>query len=213
MSIDLKKRTGINLKKGSSISLKKEENFLNQICVGVNWGAIQRKSMFNAVNFIQDVDLDVILTAFDDENRVVYSIYHKNPASPEQAIQLSKDDRQGDLKIKKERVDNEFISLNLQLLPSYVTQIVFFLNSHNGQSFSEIPYADMRLYEGTPDNIQDVLATLYLSDNEKFADYFSMILGKLVKVNNKWEFKAIGEPTEGFTTNQINLEIQKLYLD
>lgn len=212
MSIDLRKKTGINLKKGSKISLAKEEKSLENVCIGINWGIINKKSWLGLLNSEEKVDLDGIVTTFGAKNQVIYSVYYKNLISPEKAIHHSGDDRVGDSG-GDDGLDNELISLELSNIDHRVQQIVFFLNSYNGQSFAEIPYANIRIYEGTKYNMVDVLATFNLATDKSYEKYCSMIMGKLVRVQDKWEFKAIGEPTLAFTVSEINQEIKKLYLD
>ena len=76
-----------------------------------------------------------------------------------------------------------------------VDKIVFILNSFQGHDFAIVPYAHIRLYEGTPDRVQSVFAKFDVSKDPKFAGHVSMVMGKLYKRNNEWKFETIGEPT------------------
>lgn len=47
-------------------------------------------------------------------------------------------------------LDNEVIQINLGQIPTNIENVVFVLNSFHGHDFATIPFASIRLYEGTP---------------------------------------------------------------
>ncbi len=65
----------INLQKGQKIDLRKStgESLLN-FCVGVNWGAIEKKGFLGLKSTV-NVDLDLSCILFDDNNNVCDHIY------------------------------------------------------------------------------------------------------------------------------------------
>ncbi len=183
---------GINLVKGQKISLKKSNGSdLSSFCVGANWGAIEGKGFFGGAKKVA-VDLDLSVGLFDAKQNIIDSIYFGNLNSA--GINHSGDDLTGDID-GDDGLDNEVISINLTQIPSTVEQVVFVLNSFNGKDFATIPFASIRLYEGTPDRVNDVVATYNIASDAKFSGYVSMILGKLYRRNGEWKFSAIGEPT------------------
>lgn len=210
MSISLNKKTGINLSKGSSISLVKDEKIIEKVCIGLNWGAIQRKTLFGLLTQSEAVDLDVSLTAFNAEKQPVYTVYYKNLSSFDQAIKHSGDDRIGD--DADDDADNEVITIDLKKIDPSVEQIVLYLNSFERQDFGEIPYTKIRIYEGTPTQVNEIFATFNLSVDAAFKGNISMIMGKLVRTKNNWDFQTIGEPIREFGVNATIDVIKQKYL-
>lgn len=193
--IALDKKTGINLKKGSSIRLEKDGIRLRKICIGLNWGAITKKGFFRALTGSQtiSVDLDGAVSLFAGD-QLAETIYFRKLVSDNGAIRHSGDDLTGDLD-GDDGLDNEIITIDLARIESQVDSIYIYLNSYQGQDFGDIPYSKVRIFEGTPEYVNDVLATFNLSAEEKFKGNVSMMMGKLVRSGvNNWDFKAIGEP-------------------
>jgi len=181
----------VSLVKGQKISLKKEDGSnLNSFCVGANWGMIEGKGFFGGSKKIP-VDLDLSAGIFSDKG--VEVVYFGNLNFP--GIKHSGDDLAGDAD-GDDGLDNEVISIDLSKIPEDVNQIVFLLNSYKKQDFATIPFASIRLYEGTPSRVNQVVATYNVASDAKYSGYVSMILGKLYKRNGEWKFSAIGEPTK-----------------
>ena len=211
MSISLDKKVGINLKKGSSISLVKEEKKLEQICVGINWGAIQKKYFFKVFSETETVDLDGTVSTFDANGELIDTVYYRKLRSTDGAITHSGDDRSGDMD-KADDYDNEVIQLDLPKLNPRTKQIFFFINSFKGQDFATIPYSKIRIFEGTPKQIQSVFATFNLSADDAFVGKVSMIMGKLVREENDWKFYTIGEAIKAEDINGTIEAIKNSYL-
>ncbi|MCU0444067.1 MAG: TerD family protein [Microscillaceae bacterium] len=211
MSISLDKKTGINLKKGSSISLEKGGKKLEQVCIGLNWGIIEKKQFFGLLKERESVDLDGSVTMFDRQGNMIDTVYYRKLQSDDLAIKHSGDDRIGD-SAGDDDLDNEVIEINLNLVRDDVAQIVFYLNSYKGQSFSTIPYSKIRIFEGSRRNVVEVFATFNLSAEASFAGKISMIMGKLVRQGQTWEFKAIGDAIAVKGINETIAVIQKSYL-
>jgi tellurium resistance protein TerZ len=182
----------ISLQKGQKISLEKSNgSALTNICVGVNWGAITKKGFFGTKTVA--VDLDASCAIFDANKKLLDIVYFGNLKSV--GIQHSGDDLVGDTD-GDDGLDNEVINVNLSHLPSNAEQVVFVLNSFSGDDFKTIPFASIRLYEGTPDRVDSIHAVYDIANDPKFAGSVSMILGKLYKHNGNWKFSAIGETTK-----------------
>ena len=182
----------VNLVKGQKISLKKENGSdLTSFCVGANWGKIEKKGFFGGLKK-EAVDLDLSAALFDSNKQLVDVVYYGNLQVS--GVKHSGDDLVGD--DEDDGLDNEVIQVNLPQLNPNVEQVVFILNSFKGQDFATIPYASIRLYEGTPDRVNEVFATYEVAKEPQFSGYVSMILGKLYKRNGEWKFSAIGEPTK-----------------
>jgi tellurium resistance protein TerZ len=187
MAINLQKGQRINLVKGSGSAL-------HNICVGINWGAIEKKGWFGGISK-EAVDLDASCALYDDKKNVLDIIYFGKLRSSDGSISHSGDDLTGDMD-GDDGLDNEIITVDFKNLNPAVTNIAFVLNSFKGQDFGTIPFASIRIYEGTPTRVNEVFATFDIANGSGFAGHVSMVMGVFYKKNNEWKFNAIGEPTK-----------------
>jgi tellurium resistance protein TerZ len=200
----------LNLTKGSTLNLvKKDGHRLSLFSVGLNWGAIPKKSFWGTS--YENVDLDGSVALFDAENKCIDIVYYRQLLSLDKAIKHSGDELTGDFSGDDKR-DNEVITLNLTKLNPSVAQVVFILNSYRGQDFADIPYAHIRLYEGDARRTVASYAQFNVAAEQKYKGHISMILGKLYKQNGDWHFKTIGEPTRDANLNETISTAQRLYL-
>ena len=206
----------ISLSKGQKIDLTKStgENLTN-FCVGVNWGAIvtEKKSFWGgSKRVVEDVDLDLSCVLTDVSGEMVDYIYspeyngflQKNNlplgklTTTDGALRHSGDDRKGDLD-GDDGLDNEIITVDLGKVSSNVDKIFFFLNIYLNQGqnfdFSHVPYAKIRMYEGTSTRVNTVFANYDIATDSSFAGKGALVLGKLYRRNNIWRFDAIGDPS------------------
>ena len=72
----------------------------------------------------------------------------------------------------------------------------FVLNSFQGHDFGTIPFASIRIYEGTPTRVNEIFATFDIANGSGFAGHVSMVMGVFYKKNGEWKFNAVGEPTK-----------------
>ncbi|BDQ29083.1 TerD family protein [Helicobacter ailurogastricus] len=198
----------VSLVKGQKISLQKESGEkLSAFCVGANWGAISKKGWFGKSK-AEAVDLDLSVGLFAEQKLVDCVYFGKQAAS---GIKHSGDDRTGDVG-GDDGLDNEVISIALDSLQPEITQLVFMLNSYTHIKFDQIPFASIRLYEGTPSQVKSVFATYNAANDSTFAGKEAMILGKLYKHNGEWKFSAIGEPTADSKLEDLLLKSVPKYL-
>lgn len=221
----------INLKKGQKISLVKKTDAkagaggdgggqqLTDVCVGLNWGAIDKKVKaggflgFGAKDKIvkEAVDLDASCAVFDAQKQLMDVVFFNNLMSKDRAIRHSGDDRTGDMD-GDDGLDNEVISVNLKHIHPSADQIVFFLNSFEGHDFAKVPFASIRIYEGTPTVVKNTFATFNIAQDNTYAGHVSMIMGKFYKRNGEWKFNAIGEPTRDRDLKQTLLTVIHRYV-
>jgi tellurium resistance protein TerZ len=206
----------INLSKGQKIDLRKESGEkLTNFCVGVNWGAIEtvKKTLFGSKKVVEDVDLDLSCIMTDGQGNLVDYIYspdyngflQKNNmalgklVSADGALRHSGDDRKGDFG-GDDGLDNEVITIDLTRVADKVEKIFFFINIYLSQGqthdFSKIPYAKIRMYEGSSTKVNKVHSTYDIATDASYANKRALIMGKLYKRNDEWKFDAIGDPTE-----------------
>ncbi len=217
----------INLTKGQKIDLRKSSGeTLTNFCVGVNWGAIEKKALFGLSKTIQNIDLDLSCVLIDEQNNVCDHLYSPlyrveilqkfglpkgKLLTSDGAMKHTGDDLEGD-KGGDDGLDNEIITVDLTKLNSNVSQIFFFLNNAGNEDFSQVPYAKIRMYEGSPTRVQSVFADYNVSAESQYSGKRSIIMGKLYKRNGEWKFSAIGDPTEDTFLGQTIHRIIKSYL-
>jgi len=208
----------ISLQKGQKIDLRKSTGeALTNFCVGVNWGAIESIKSgflgFGTKKVVEDVDLDLSCVMLNQNGDLVDWIYSpeyngwlsKNNiplgklSSKDGGLRHSGDDRQGDVG-GDDGLDNEIISVDLNRVSPDVDRIFFFLNIYLNQGqnfdFSRIPFAKIRMYEGTPTRVNSVHSSYDIVTDSSYTGKGALILGKLYRRNGDWKFDAIGDPTD-----------------
>ena len=221
----------IRLEKGQRINLEKNNGTkLTNFCVGCNWGAIVKKTFFGLSSSIVDVDLDLSCLLFDPEGKVIDHIYsplyafadrYKEIGLPngkvdsiDGALHHTGDDQSGDQN-GDDGLDNEIITVDLNRVNSNVNQIVFFLNIYNNNDFqgdfSEIPYASIRMYEGTATKVREVFAQYDVATKDNCRGKRALIMGKLYRRNGEWKFAAIGDAFEDKSIVQTIIRVVKDY--
>lgn len=200
----------INLEKGQRINLEKSNGSkLQSVCVGINWGAIEKKGLFGTKK--EPVDLDGSCAIFDANKTLIDTVSFRKLLSSDQAIKHSGDDLTGDLN-GDDGLDNEIITVDFSRLNPKANFVAFFINSFRGQDFKDIPFASIRIYEGTPSRVQEVFAKYDIANDKAFEGSVSMVLGVFYKRNEEWKFNAIGVPTKDRKIEESVMTIQQNYL-
>lgn len=199
----------IRLEKGQRINLEKSNGSkLTDFCVGCNWGAIVSSGGFLGLGKkVVDVDLDLSCVMINKDGKLVDHIYSPlykqsflarygmppgKVDSFERALHHSGDDLKGD-QDGDDGLDNEIITVDLNRVDPGVEQIFFFLNNCGKEDFSMIPYASIRMYEGTPTRVKEVFASYDVAAEPRYAGMTALIMGKLYRRNGEWKFSAIGD--------------------
>ena len=201
----------ISLQKGQRISLEKSSGgALQKLCVGANWGAIEKKGLLGGKKMVA-VDLDLSVALFDSNKTLIDLVYFGQLQAKKGGIKHSGDDTEGDVG-GDDGLDNEVVSIDLSAIDSNADQVVFILNSYKNQDFKDIPFASVRIYEGTASRVDEVFATYDIANDEKFAGSVAMIMGKMYRHNGAWKFSAIGDSTKDSKLQQIVKAVQQQYL-
>lgn len=219
----------IRLEKGQRINLEKSNGSkLTSFCVGCNWGAITKNTFFGLFSSNVDVDLDLSCLMFDSEGNPVDHIYSplyrfgdRNVGLPngkldsiDRALHHTGDDREGDQN-GDDGLDNEIITVDLNRVDAKVSQIVFFLNIYNNEDFqgdfSEIPYASIRMYEGTASKVREVFASYDVATKSNCVGMRALVMGKLYRRNGEWKFAAIGDAFEDKSIVHTIVRVMKDY--
>ncbi len=216
----------INLQKGQRVNLAKENGAeLREFCVGCNWGMIPTGKTITKVikkgrlGFgrktekipeLKAVDLDLSCIMLDGSKEMVDYIYspmytkewlagYHLPKgklfSKDGALNHSGDDLQGDAD-GDDGLDNEIITVNLSRVRNNIREIFFFLNNVGPEDFSQIPYASIRMYEGTPQRVDNVYAIYDVAAIPQYKDKRALVMGKLYRSREQWRFAAIGDAFE-----------------
>ncbi|QDW24221.1 TerD family protein [Pedobacter sp. KBS0701] len=186
----------INLQKGQRISLEKSNGSkLQNVCVGINWGAIEKKGLFGFGSSKEAVDLDGSCALYNENKQLLEVVYFGNLKSKNGSVKHSGDDLTGDMG-GDDGLDNEIITLDFSQLDANVNYVAFVLNSFRGHDFGTIPFASIRIYEGTTKRVNEVFAKYDIANGSNFAGHVSMVMGVFYKKNGEWKFNAIGEPTK-----------------
>jgi tellurium resistance protein TerZ len=200
----------ISLVKGQRISLEKTNGSkLQNVCVGINWGAIEKKGFFSTKK--EAVDLDASCACYDGDKQLMDVVYFGNLRSRDNAIRHSGDDLTGDMG-GDDGLDNEVITLDFSRLAQSVSYVAFVLNSFRGQDFGTIPFASIRIYEGTPTRVSETFAKYDIAHDPGFAGHVSMVMGVFYKKNGEWKFNAIGEPTKDKKLEETVNTVTRNYL-
>ena len=190
MAINLVKGQKINLAKGHAGSSSQN---IRSFCVGLNWSKIETRGWFGSTN-TKDVDLDASAAVFDKDNKLIDIIFFGKLVSQDGAIEHSGDDLTGSS--GQNNMDNEIIAVDLDKLSYNTDKIVFFLNSFNQVDFETMPYASIRIYEGTPNRVNNVVANFNVNSDPSFRGKVSMVMGTLYQRNGDWKFSSVGEATD-----------------
>lgn len=202
----------INLQKGQRINLEKSNGTkLQNICVGINWGAIEKKSMFGLSKTKEAVDLDASCALYTESKQLTDVVYFGALRSKDGSVKHSGDDLTGDMN-GNDGLDNEVITLDFSRLDASVSYVAFVLNSFRGHDFGTIPFASIRIYEGTPSRVNEVFATYDIANGPGFAGHVSMVMGVFYKKNGEWKFNAIGEPTKDRKLEETIRTVGQSYL-
>ena len=177
----------INLVKGQKINLKKDNgSALTKFCAGANWGAHPNGD---------SIDLDLHAAIFSENKQLLEHIFFGNLESSNRAIFSSGDDRSGDLD-GDDGLDNEIMTMDFTKLPTNCSKVAIFLCSFGGDDFSTVPHAEVRIYEGTLDKVNNVIASYKIGKEAIFSGCIVMIMGIFYKNNGEWKFNAVGTPTK-----------------
>ncbi len=199
----------ISLEKGQRISLEKNGSGLNEVCIGVNWGAIEKKGLFGGTKRIA-VDLDASVGAFTADKALKEVVYFGR-LNAGGAISHSGDDLTGDMD-GDDGLDNEIITIKMNRLSQEIDKVAVVLNSFQGQDFASIPFASIRIYEGTPSRVDSVIANYNIANDAKFRGSVSMVLGILYRHSSGWKFRAVGEPTRDKKLEHTLSTVAECYL-
>lgn len=188
----------INLQKGQKISLSKESGgALTKVVMGLGWDAKKAsvgllKGMFGGGGNSDSIDLDASCVLFDEQNKVVDTVWFRQLKSKDGSIVHTGDNRTGD-----GDGDDEQIIVALDKVPANVKSLVFTVSSFTGQTFNAIDNAFCRLVDSSNNN---EVARYTLSSQ---GSHTAQIMAKVYRHNGEWKMHAIGENGNGRTIESL----------
>lgn len=187
----------VNLSKNQTISLSKDGAGLKQVFMGLGWDVVAPKksgffSMFSGGDSEGSIDLDASCLMFDANKEVVDTIWFRQLRSKDGSIVHDGDNLTGE-----GDGDDEVINVDLTKVPSNVQSLVFLITSFRGQTFEKVESAFCRIVN--KENKTE-LAKFNLSGKNS---YTGQVMAKVSRENGAWVMKAIGEPGNGTTQNDL----------
>ena len=175
----------LNLKKNEMLNLTKVAPSLKNVILGAGWDVASRGP---------SMDLDIAAFLLDANDRVANIgtdvIYFNNMTST--GIKLEGDNRTGEGEGDDERID-----INLDLIPSNIHRIVFFVTIYEAdskkQTFGMVNNSYVRLLDA--DNNEKEILRYELKEN--CSGDTALTFAELIRENNTWTFHAIGEGSVG----------------
>jgi len=187
----------INLQKGQKISLSKESGGnLSKVVMGLGWDAKKTggsliKGMFGGGGG-DSIDLDASCVLFDEQNKVVDTVWFRQLKSRDGSIVHTGDNRTGD-----GEGDDEQIIVALDKVPAQVKALVFTVSSFTGQTFNAIENAFCRLVDSS-NNKEIARYTLSAQGS-----HTAQIMAKVYRHQGEWKMHAIGENGNGRTIESL----------
>ncbi|MCK1796458.1 TerD family protein [Streptomyces sp. XM4193] len=182
----------VNLSKGQAISLQKSDGgTLTAVRMGLGWQAAPRRGLFGKRTKEIDLDASAVLVA---DKQPVDVVFFRHLTSDDGSVTHTGDNLVGGA---GQGGDDEAILVDLQRVPVHVDQIVFTVNSFTGQTFTEVENAFCRLVDET--NGQE-LARYTLAGG---GPYTAQIMAKVQREGSGWSMKALGEPANGRTFQDL----------
>ena len=87
-----------------------------------------------------------------------------------------------------------------------------FSNNEYSGDFSGIPYASIRMFEGTPERPpKQVFAQYNVATKTECVGKRALVMGKLYRRNGEWKFAAIGDAFEDRTIGQTIVRVARDY--
>ncbi|CAO5150293.1 metal stress adaptation protein (tellurite/manganese resistance) [Frankia sp. AiPs1] len=173
---------GIDLAKGASTVLAETSGILTHITVGLGWDPNRPGA--------EEFDLDASAIALQANDRAPnrsYFVYYNNLSTPRGEIV-----HRGDNLTGAGSGDDEQIEVRLDLLSRAITRIVFPVSIHNAefrrQSFGDVHEAYIRIVNA---DTGEELVRYDLTASA--ARDTSMLFGDLLRADDGWHFRALGE--------------------
>ncbi len=171
----------ISLEKNQVFSLSKQAN-LTKGLFGLGWKPVRRGKR---------VDLDASCLAIDSEGNGKEFVFFNRKTGLGGAVSLSGDDLTGADEGEGANAPDEIITIDLDLIPDNVEQLLLIVNAYSGQAFGQVQDVFCRVTDYFTH--EDILE--YDLD-EEYGEFTTVVVAKLSRSfdnNAEWEFTAVGK--------------------
>lgn len=180
--------------KGESVALHVTAKEKQRVQVGISWDTgkeTQKKGLIFKTEEVVNVtyDLDLFCCIFDADGELIDSVTPENANLMDASEQIY---HSGDNQTGRIGGDDEFISLNMALLPENIHSIVFMSMVHDGRTFKQVNEVEIRVADGASDESQLLLELTKMSDANKNGFIFCAITRDPSKESG-WALKNICE--------------------
>lgn len=191
----------VNLAKGERINLTKEIGKLTNVIVALGWDEATSGRSIDCDSFVialRDAKLGLFNKSksakLKSESDVVY---FGNKIHNSKCIVHHGDNLTG-----RGDGDDEIISVKLEDMPGDIKELVFGINIYDccfrGQHFGMIKNCYVRIID---DNSRREICRYNLTDD--YNDYTALEVGKLIKEDGEWHFKAVGKGTKDMSIDDF----------
>ncbi|GAA4366624.1 TerD family protein [Paeniglutamicibacter cryotolerans] len=186
----------LSLQKGQSLSLTKSNGAtLTKVRLGLGWdsAAPAKRGFFGGLKTVE-IDLDASAILFDANGTALDNVYFGQLRSKDGSTVHTGDNLTG-----AGDGDDETILVDLTAVNANVAHIVFVISSYSGQTFSMVKNAFSRLLDDSAGSGNEV-ARYQLTDS---GDHTAMVMSKISRSGNGWNFQAIGNRAAGRTVADL----------
>lgn len=193
----------LTLSKNQSISLEKTGGTgIACVSLGLGWDPAKSGGFLSKMlGSSGAIDLDASCIVLDSGFRPVDLVWFRQLRSKDGSIAHSGDNLTGE-----GDGDDETIHVDLRRLPGTVHHLVFTVNSFRGQTFDQVENAYCRILD---ESKRQELARFNLAEK---GGHTGVVMASLSRNAGGWEFKAIGQSTNGRTADDlVNFAIQAVH--
>jgi tellurium resistance protein TerZ len=179
----------VSLAKGQAIRLDKAGGGdLRRAVMGLGWDVVKSRGFLGMGGGGGSIDLDASCLMFDGNRTMVDSIWFRQLQSRDGSIIHTGDNRTG-----AGSGDDEQIRVDLTRVPPHVQTLVFTVNSFLGQTFDKVENAFCRIVD------EETGQEIARYDLRQSGPHTAQVMAKIYRSGSGWEMRAIGEPSNGRT--------------
>lgn len=187
----------VSLSKGQTISLEKSGSGITRLHLGLGWDPVQKKKGFLSGLLGGggggDIDLDASCIVYDANRSMMDVVWFRQLQSTDGSIVHTGDNLTG-----AGEGDDEVIKVDVGALNPAAQHLVFLVSSFRGQTFDEVENAFCRILDDTN---KTELCRYTLAEKGR---HTGVVMGVLSRSGKGWGFKAVGEPADGRTAEDMS---------